>query len=658
MNLIRAFISMMALVLAGHTQAQNLPSYHDFATRPTLSSPALSPDGKYLAVSYHDNEGGTDRYQLAVLALPQLTPVSRLNMPQFYLPAGITWVSNERLVISMAYQSGTREAPSLTGEIISLDYDGSKKETLYSMRAATGSAQLKNKLPMGFAQTVGVPDALDGNVYIQIMQGGRRWEDGKSMIFEVNTRNSSNRQLAEINRGGMRFLVHGGTVRYAYGEDDDMKTAVFYRDSVGEEWKQLTSANIGTRFIPLRFAPDGQHIYAIHSATGEPDALVLAKLDGSVEKTLASNPFSEINDIFWTPLPRTPYAVVFRGGRPQVQYLEKTRYGQIHAALAKQLPDHFVDFVSMTPNGDQLLIHSVSDRDPGNYALFDTNAMKATPLYATMPWINAGAMSPRNPIRFTTSDGLELDGYLTMPRTSSNHNIPMVVIPHGGPIGPYDNWEYDPDSQFLASRGYAVLQINYRGSGDRGFGFQRAGYKQFADRIQQDIIEGTRWAIQQGYADGNRVCIYGASFGGYSALMAPIRAPDLFKCSINYVGISDYQIWFDRADTRRSQGGRNYFEQAIGTDKATVREVSPIYHLDRFNIPVFIVHGEDDKRVPIKNATDLRAALDRAGKPYEWMVKPKEGHGFYSEANREELYQRMEAFLGKYIGPTAVTGSP
>ena len=653
MHLIRIFITLVTLAFTGLVQAQALPSYRDFATHPTLSSPALSPDGKYLAVSYHDNEGGADKYQLAVLALPELTPVSRLNMPQFYLPAGITWVSNERLVISMAYQSGTREAPSRTGEIIALDYDGSKKETLYSMRAATGSTQLKNKLPMGFAQTVGVPDTLDGTVYVQIMQGGRRWEDGKSMIYEVNSRSGSGRLLGELNRGGMRFVVHEGTARYAYGEDDHMKAAVFYRGSANEAWKQLDESTIGNRFAPMRFAADGQHVYARRSAAGEPDSLVLAKLDGTVDKVLASSPFSEVNDIYWTPAPRKPYAVVFRGGRPQVQYVDETRYGQIHAALAKQLPDHFVDFVSVTPSGGQLLVHTSSDRDPGNYALFDTVAMKATPLYATMPWIKSETMSQRKPFRFTTSDGLELDGFLTVPRTSNGRNLPMVVIPHGGPIGPYDSWEYDADSQFLASRGYAVLQVNYRGSGDRGFNFERSGYKQFADRIQQDIIEGTRWAISQGHADGNRVCIYGASFGGYSSLMAPIRAPDLFKCSINYVGISDYQIWFDRADTRRSQGGRNYFEQAIGTDAATVRAVSPIYHLDRFNIPVFIVHGEDDQRVPVKNATDLRSALDRAGKPYEWMVKPKEGHGFYSEANREELYQRMETFLGKYIGPKA-----
>ena len=286
MHLIRTFITLVTLAFTGLVQAQALPSYRDFATHPTLSSPALSPDGKYLAVSYHDNEGSADKYQLAVLALPDLTPVSRLNMPQFYLPAGITWVSNERLVISMAYQSGTREAPSLTGEIIALDYDGSRKDTLYSMRAATGSTQLKNRLPMGFAQTVGVPDKLDGTVYVQIMQGGRRWEDGKSMIYEVNSRSGSSRLLGELNRGGMRFVVHEGTARYAYGEDDHMKAAVFYRGSANEAWKQLDESTIGNRFAPMRFAADGQHVYARHSAAGEPDSLVLAKLDGTVDLSL------------------------------------------------------------------------------------------------------------------------------------------------------------------------------------------------------------------------------------------------------------------------------------------------------------------------------------------------------------------------------------
>jgi dipeptidyl aminopeptidase/acylaminoacyl peptidase len=159
-----------------------------------------------------------------------------------------------------------------------------------------------------------------------------------------------------------------------------------------------------------------------------------------------------------------------------------------------------------------------------------------------------------------------------------------------------------------------------------------------------------RWAVAQGYADKDRVCVFGGSFGGYSALMAPIRAPGMFKCAVDFAGISDYAIEFDKSDTQRTERGRNYFDQAVGTGDATVKAVSPIYHLDQFTVPVLIVHGEKDPRVPLKNATELRDALDKQGKPYEWLVKPKELHGFYSEADNTEFLERLQAFLGKYIG--------
>lgn len=645
---------MLLCLLAISGWAEAATSYADFARHATISSPALSPDGKHLAVSLHNSAKdakGSD-YQLVVFSLPDLKPVSRLNMAPHHLPARVVWTSNKRIAVSIAYESGSREQPLLTGEIIALDYDGQRKSTIYSRRSTHSASMIadsRNSLPNGFASIDSVPAVLDESLYVSVHQGAKRWADGKSMIYRVNSRTGSATLVGEIARGGMRFTVQDDVARYAVGEDDNLEQVVFRRDSANQDWTELPREATGKRLVPLQLTEDGKGMYALSSQAGEPDALVLASLDGGSRKVLASDQFASVSDVFWTPEPRRPYAAVIRGGRPRVVYLENNVYAQVHSSLSKALPHHFVSFIGSSADGSRLLTLAASDKDPGTVALFDTGKMNLTSLYRVLPWIEADEMSERRPIRFTNRDGMELDGFLTLPKAAQGSG-PLVLIPHGGPIGPSDEWEFEPDAQFLASRGYAVLQVNYRGSGGRGWTFERSGYKQFATGIQHDLVDAVKWAVSRDHADPDRVCVYGASFGGYSALMAPITDPGMFKCAIDYVGISDYQIWFDRSDTRRFAGGRSYFEEAIGTDSETIKAVSPIYHLDKFNIPVFIVHGEDDQRVPVENAERLRSELQKTGKPFEWMVKPKEGHGFYSEENRAELYERMEAFLDEHIG--------
>jgi dipeptidyl aminopeptidase/acylaminoacyl peptidase len=371
-------------------------------------------------------------------------------------------------------------------------------------------------------------------------------------------------------------------------------------------------------------------------------------------KILASDSFGSVGEVLWTPYPRKPFAVTIDTGRPRTIYLDDDNSATIHKALSEQFPDLLIRFAAMSEDGSRVLVQADSDRDPGLYALFTLNPVSFTPLFKPAAWIDPAQMAPRVPIRFAASDGQTLDGYLTLPAKGSK--LPLVLLPHGGPIGVRDGWDFDPWPQFLASRGYAVLQVNYRGSSGRGPDFQHAGYRQFATGIQQDLLDGVHWAIAQGYADKDKVCVFGASFGGYSALMAPIRAPQAFKCAIDYAGVSDYAIELADSDTQRTERGRSYLALAVGTDDAAIKAVSPIDHLDQFNVPVLIVHGEKDPRVPVKNATELRHALDQAGKPYEWLLKPDELHGFYSEADNTELLERMQAFLDKYLAGQGAPG--
>ncbi len=655
------------LAASSDTHAKGVaPTYMDFARRATLQSPVISPDGKYLALSVHNekmDEKGAD-WQLAVFRLPELKVVSRLNMAPRTQPLGVVWVSNTRLVMNVGRNTGTLEAPSATGEVVAVDYNGERKRTLYTPHSHGRSSirsMMHLNMPLGYSSIEGLPDELDGHIFISVTPFKNRgtatsgsWKDGDSLLFDVDSVSGRAKEIGKIYRAGMSFVQHDGQARLAYGQDDELDHVVFIRSSDDKEtdWKQLPESVTGKLMQPLHISRDGKTLYSLYSEHGEPTKLISSKPDGSDRKVLASDDFAAVSGVYWTrPPDLKPYAVVYDVGRPHVEYIDPDyKFAKLHRVLSEKFPDEFIDFAGASRDDNEVLVFAHSDRDPGSVALLDTGKMNLTPLYRVLPWINTQHMASTTPIRFKNRDGLMLDGYLTLPRGTGQKALPMVMYPHGGPMGPRDSWFYNPDTQFLASRGYAVLQVNFRGSGGRGFNFQRAGWGQFGTGIINDQIDGVRWAIDKGYADKNRICVYGGSFGGYSSLMDPIRAPDLFKCAIDYAGVSDLTVEFDRSDTRRYAGGRYYFEHAIGTSRANVEAISPIHHMDKFKVPVLIVHGEDDPRVPVQNAYKLRDALKKAGKPFEWLLKPKELHGFYSEANRAEMLETMDAFLDKYIG--------
>jgi dipeptidyl aminopeptidase/acylaminoacyl peptidase len=405
---------------------------------------------------------------------------------------------------------------------------------------------------------------------------------------------------------------------------------------------------------------DGQHLYSIGNPDGGLDQFAISNLNGSDRKVLASNPRVSISGVYWTPPPRTPIAAVAQDGKPVITYLATDRYAAILKSLNDRFSDHFVGFAGMSQDGSSVLVGAVSDRDPGVYALFDTTTNNLRPLYQVLPWMKADRLAERKPFWFKASSGTELGGFLTLPPNRSAKNLPTILIAHGGPLGVADTWFLggsweNSEAQFLATRGYLVVQVNYRGSGDRGKNFEDSGKLQMGSGMMQDMLDGLRWAQDQGYSDPKRVCVYGASYGGYTAFFQPVYAPQgTFKCSVAIAGVSDIRVQADRSDTRGSRAGKNFLREAWGMDDpAYVAANSAIDHVDKFNVPVLIVHGEDDRRVPVQNAREMRDALEKAGKPVEYMTRPKEGHGFYKEENNVDRYAITEAFLQKYLGPGA-----
>jgi dipeptidyl aminopeptidase/acylaminoacyl peptidase len=293
-----------------------------------------------------------------------------------------------------------------------------------------------------------------------------------------------------------------------------------------------------------------------------------------------------------------------------------------------------------------------SDRDPGQFLLVDVERKAAEPVVATRPWIKPEAMAEQSAFHIRASDGFQIHGYFTMPPGLKPGDAPpLVVLPHGGPHFVRDHWGFNPEVQLLAHEGFAVLQVNYRGSGGYGGAYQEAGYRHWGDRMVQDVVDATRWAVGKGIGDPLRVCAYGSSYGAYAAMQAASLAPDLFRCVVGYAGIYDLTAPSALGDVAWSRLGRGYIRTAVGEDAAVLRSVSPVLHPERLKARVLLVHGRKDGRAPFDRAERFRDALAAQGRPPEWLVERNEGHGFYDESARERVYGRLITFLKENTRP-------
>jgi dipeptidyl aminopeptidase/acylaminoacyl peptidase len=285
-------------------------------------------------------------------------------------------------------------------------------------------------------------------------------------------------------------------------------------------------------------------------------------------------------------------------------------------------------------------------------------AKKADFLLASRDWFDPEAMHPATPVSFKARDGLVIHGYLTRPKGSATGRLPMVVMPHGGPFGIRDYWRFDDDAQLLASAGYAVLQVNFRGSGGYGRAFEHAGARQWGKAMQDDITDATRWAVAEGHADGSKICLYGASYGAYASLMGVAKEPDLYRCAAGYVGAYDLPTMHTDGDIQERASGETYIEEWIGP-RAEVAAVSPTRMADRIKVPVFMAAGGEDRRTPIQHTKMMEQALIKAGKPVETLYYATEGHGFYRPEHQREYYTRLLAFFSRHLGgATASAAKP
>ena len=649
----RLLLIVASLLLDTAVLAAPMP-LADFARHPQYEQVKISPDGDYLAATAVVH----GRTVLALIHLADMkgvnvTPRDRADVVDFW------WVAPQRVMYTLGERVGGLEAPQSTGELYAVNGDGSDDKILFGIRAgeshgATHIRHAESELAVGrlIAPLDDGRHALIASYDINGADlGGLRTPSSLGVYpkaWSIDLYSGVKTLVAIAPLRNARFLAdHAGQVRFAYGEDVDQMQKVYYRSGHGAEWQKVfDETGGGDRVSPLLFGRGDTTVYF--------DCGGICRWDVATRKlaTLWQAPGVMPTGLEYTLDGRDVFAVRSEPGRPAVTLLDKSApEAKLLVALMQQFPGEEVRFTSSTRDGAKAVLFVHGDTDPGAFYLYDAATKKLRFLLACRPWIKPAQMASMQPVELKARDGLELHGYLTRPPGMDKaRKLPLVVYVHGGPYGIRDHWQFDPDVQALASRGYAVLQVNFRGSGGYGDAFYRAGLRQWGGKMQDDVTDATHWAVDQGIADPARICIFGGSYGGYAALEGAVKEPDLYQCAIGYAGVYDLRLMTTRGDIPPSEFGENYLKMALGENQDELWDRSPIAHLDALKAKVMLIVGGADQRVPPVQAENLRAALSKRHVRAEWLYERAEGHGFYDESNRAELLQRVVAFLDAQIG--------
>jgi dipeptidyl aminopeptidase/acylaminoacyl peptidase len=638
--------SVLLTLSAANAAAQAL-SAEDFSKRPEAWEVSLSPSGQYVAMAVPTADGSETRLEVLDVTTGK-SQVMRFG-PQMHV-SDIMWTGDEQIVVSRAESQPMKAQPTTQGELYTTDVKGKNQDVLFGYVPDRYEKRGKRK-DHGWSTIAKVLNAEPGMALVDF----ECWDCGEepdTVIFRVDTRTGERREVERGDQLASYGFDETGEARLRTTWDGNDQPVLSYRRHKGDAWAPLPKSIAGRLIYDARFAADNNTLYALLTDGPEPAQAYRIDLEAGTRTKLAGNPDVEVSGFMYEGLGGIPFAVTFDAHQPALQYIDPTsEWAKLHASLRQAFPGQFVTFSSFSRDGTKVLFRVKSDRDVGEIYLFDRTTGQAQKVIDYRPWLRMDAMAPTRPIEFTSRDGQKLFGFYTAKDTGPQ---PMVVMAHGGPFEVYDTWGYNDEVQFLASRGYAVLQVNFRGSDGRGEGFAQSGWKGWGTTIQHDVTDAVRWAIEQKLADPNRICTFGGSFGGYTALEQPIQEPGLYKCAIGYAGVYDLPL-LRKTDKNLGQARRTsrWLDRTMGSDMDALAKISPVDQVASLNVPVMLVHGTSDKTADFNQYKAMVAALEEAGKPAQTYVVKGEGHGFAKPEHQAELYRRIAAFLDKYIGPQA-----
>jgi len=601
--------------------AKEIP-LEDFFKNPEKSSYQISPDGSF----YSFMAPYKKRMNIFIQKIGD-SSATQLTFEEARDIAGYFWPNNEQIVFLKD------EAGDENFHLFGVNIDGSN--------------------PIGFTDFEGVraqiiddlPDQKDF-VVIGLNKRNKQVFDP----YRLNLKTGEISMLAE-NPGNIQgwMFDHDGKLRLATAIVDGVNQSILYRENEEDEFKTIITTNFKEGFNPQFFTFDNKKIIGSSNLGRDKSAIVeFDPVTAKEVKVLYANDDYDVNGVGYSRKRKVITAAYFESWKSERHYFDSTSKATFEK-IQKQLAGYEIGITGVNKDENVLILRTYSDKSLGAYYIYNSEDDKMEKIVNVSPWIDENEMSNQLPIAYQSRDGLKINGYLTLPKgynMENAKNLPVVINPHGGPWA-RDSWGFNPEIQFLANRGYAVLQMNFRGSTGYGRKFFEASFKKWGREMQDDITDGTKWLIDKGIADSTRIAIYGGSYGGYATLMGLVKEPKMYAAGVDYVGVSNMFTFMKTIPPYWEPMLEMMYEMVgdVEKDSTMLREVSPVFHVDKIKAPLFIAQGANDPRVNVDESDQMVRAMKEKGIEVEYLVKKDEGHGFRNEENRFEFYRAMEKFL-------------
>jgi len=598
----------------------------DFFRNPDKAGFSLSPDGSYYAymAPYRDMMNIFVQ-EIGKETVTQLTYDTLRSIYDYF------WASNERILYIK--DKGGDENLKLYG----VNKDGS------NLKALADFEKVRTEM---------IDDLPDIDDYVIIGLNKRVPQIFDPYRLNINTGELT--MLAENPGNIVGWMTdHEGKLRGAMAIVEGVNTSLLYRDTEQEPFRDILTTTFKETMSPQFFTFDNKKFYAVSNlGRDKTAAIIFDPVTGKEEQVLYENPDYDVDQLVYSRARKVLTAARYTSWKRE-RYFFDEEFENMMSDLKSKLGDIEFGLVSSNKAEDKYIVVGQSDKIYGTYYLFDKTSGSLGKIADVAPWLDPEEMASMNPIEYVSRDGLTIHGYLTLPKgytMETAKQLPVVVNPHGGPWA-RDQWGFNPEVQFLANRGYAVFQMNFRGSTGYGREFWEASFKQWGKTMQDDITDGVNWLVEQGIADKERIAIYGGSYGGYATLAGVAFTPDLYAAAVDYVGVAN-MFTFMKSIPPYWEPQLQMFYEMVGDpvkDSLLMAEASPVLHADKITTPLFVAQGANDPRVNINESNQMVEALRNRGVTVEYMVKDDEGHGFYNEKNQFDFYNAMDKFLAEHL---------
>ena len=644
----RTLLLLLAVVmLSGSALAEKLPYLEKlppviereiFFGDPEIAGAQLSPDGEYVSFlkqyKGHLNIWVKEKKQKFEEAYPVTADTIRSVR-------GYTWTRDGRFIIYVQDKGGNENFHVYAVDPYADLAAGQDVPEARDLTPIEGIRAMFYSLPKN------EPDVI----YIGLNDRDERYHD----LYKLHISTGEKTLMRQNDEGYSSWdFDRQGNLRLATRETEDGGTEIFRID--GEEFVSIFTCTVDETANPVGFHVDGKRFYMITNKGDENDLSRLVLFDpvSLEEEFVHSDPEGRVDfggSLFSNKTDEI-IAIYYVGDRLRVYFMD-AEWEKKYKKILKKHPEGDVYPGSMTADDRYILISVTSDTDPGATYLWDTKKNKTSFLYRPRPKLPIEHLAPMKPVRYLSRDGLKISAYLTVPKGIEPKNLAVVIMPHGGPWA-RDYWGYDPYAQFLANRGYAVFQPNFRGSSGYGKSFLNAAKDEWGDKMQDDITDGVEYLIKQGIVDPEKVSIFGGSYGGYATLAGLAFTPDIYACGVDYVGVSNL-ITFLNSIPAYWETARKFLNEHVGDpndpeDVERMKRQSPLFSAHEIKAPLLVIQGANDPRVKKAESDQIVVAMRDLGRDVEYVIAPDEGHGFLNETNRLAFTVAMEKFLAKHLG--------